>query len=414
MGSDLAVANDESSAQKLGAGGQLHDSGYSSIASTPSKSIEKAPAATENDRSATPSRFLNFTKLTSRKSNSDKILFSDIEVDDDARQAYTRIQPHFEKQLRDYIIAHPKRGETCYPLWIRLMMVGASQNDARPHIVVFCKSKYKSVVRRFFDQDHVAELCNTSGTEGRRFKLHVEGSAPQLRQAVVQVVTDSSPQWPKTLCGTPISLEHPSGRARNATLGGVIKLVDSLGEFRLYGISAGHTLEALEDDESAEDIFDDVEDDTDDEIEEAVNGAAKDHGRCSGTLSEARDTSSDSWVFTKSEVSGVSVQEPSVSGSGPAKRHDWALFDMSSYRPNVVRGEHGRNIHLSTKTPGQTGPRYVYLLSGSGPHGPHDVCKKGVLSPASGRIALGPTLDLVDAYMLTLSDTSGKSIQLYP
>jgi hypothetical protein len=94
---------------------------------------------------------------------------------------------------------------------------------------------------------------------------------------VVQVITDSSPQLPKTLCGTPISLQHPSGRARNATLGGVIKLVDSLGEFRLYGISAGHTLEALEDDESE----------------------AKDHGHRSGTLSEGNDVSSDSWVFTK-------------------------------------------------------------------------------------------------------------------
>lgn len=110
----------------------------------------------------------------------------------------------------------------------------------------------------------------------------------------------------------------------------------------------------------------------------------------------------------------MSVQEPPVSGSGPAKRHDWALFNMSSYRPNVVRGEYGRNIHLSTKTPGQTSPRNVYLLSGSGPHGPHDVCKKGVLSPASGRIALGPTLELVDAYILTLSDISGKYISLYP
>lgn len=414
VGSDLAVANDESSPQKLGAGGQLHDSGYSSLASTPSKSTEKPPAATETDRSATPSRFLNFAKLTSGKSNSDKILFSDIEVDDDARQAYTRIQPHFEKQLRDYIIAHPKRGETCYPLWIRLMMVGVSHNDANPHIVVFCKPKYKSVVRRFFDQNHVTELCNSSATEGRRFKLHVEGSAPRLRQAVVQVITDSSPRLPETLCGTPISLQHPSGRARNATLGGVIKLVDSLGEFKLYGISAGHTLEVLKDDEGAEDIFEDVEDDTDDEIEEAVNGEAKDHGRRSGTLSEAIDVSSDSWVFTKSEVSGVSVQEPQVSGSGPSKRHDWALFDMSSYRPNVVRGEHGRNIHLSTKTPGQNSPRDVYLLSGSGQHEPHGVCKKGILSPASGRIALGPTLELVDAYMLTLSDTSGKPIQLYP
>lgn len=414
VGSDLAVSSDESSPQKLGAGGQLNDSGYSSIASTPIKIIEKATAATENDRSATSSRFLNFAKLTSGKSNSDKILFSDIEVDDDARQAYTRIQPYFEKQLRDYIIAHPKRGEKCYPLWIRLTMVGVSHNDAGPHIVVFCKPKYKSVVRRFFDQDHVAELCNTSGTGDRRLKLHVEGSAPRLRQAMVQVITDSSPQLSKTLCGTPISLEHPSGRARNATLGGVIKLVDSLGEFRLYGISAGHTLEALEDDESAEDIFEDVEDDTDDEIEEAVNGEAKDHGHRFGTLSEPKDISSDSWAFAKSEVSGVSVQEPPVSGLGFAKRHDWALFDMSSYKPNVVRGEHGRNIHLSTKTPGQTSPRDVYLLSGSGPRGPHDLCKKGVLLPASGRIALGPTLELVDAYMLTLSGTSSKSIQLYP
>lgn len=111
VGSDLAVASDESSPQKPGARGQLHDSGYSSISSTPSKSIEKAPAATANDRSTTlaPPHFFNLRKLTSGKSNSDKFLFSDIEVDDDARQAYTRIQPHFEKQLRDYIVAHPKR-----------------------------------------------------------------------------------------------------------------------------------------------------------------------------------------------------------------------------------------------------------------------------------------------------------------
>lgn len=404
---DLAAANDESPQPLQEVEAQNHDSGYSSIASTPSK------PDVQSDRSAIFFRPPSFPKFHRAKSN-DKILFSDIEVDDDARQAYTRIQPHFERQLRDYILANPKRGETCYPLWIRLMMVGTSVDDADVHIVVFCKPKYKTVVRRFFEQEHVTELCNTSGPRSETFKLHVEGSAPRLRHAVVQVITDSSPHLPQTLCGTPISLQHPSGRTRNATLGGVIKLVDNRDEFRLYGISAGHALEELEaeDDEAAEHTFDDVDDDTDDEIEEPENGDHEDYGLCwlfdgdYRALSEFNDMSSRSWVFTKSKISGMSVQTPPVSSSGTAKRHDWALFDMSSYEPNKVPGGRGRNINMSTKTPGHTGSREVYLLSGSGPHGTHDACKKGVLSPSCGRIALGPSLELTDAYILMLSNTS--------
>lgn len=418
---DLAIATDESSQPLQEVGVENHDSGYSSITSTPSKTTDNGFAGVDSDRSATFSRFPSFAKLSGTKSNSDKILFSDIEVDDEARQAYTKIQTHFERQLREYLLAHPKRGETCYPLWIRLMMVGKSCDDADVHIVVFCKPKYKPVVRRFFEEDYVTQLCNTSGTRSGPFKLHVEGRAPRLRQAVIKVITDSSPALPQTLCGTPISLQHPSGRTRNATLGGVIKLVYRHGVYRLYGISAGHTLEELdtEDDETAEHTFDDGDDDTDDEtgMEEVENGEHKDQEPRSSldgnsrASSEINDISLHSWVFAKPKVSGMSVQAPQFSSSGTAKRHDWALFEMSSYKPNKVREDTRRDIHMSTETPGQTGPRDIYLLSGSGPHGTHDVCKKGVLSPSCGRIALGPSLELADAYILRLSDTSCKSIQ---
>ncbi|KAL1852911.1 cell cycle RNA binding protein whi3 [Diaporthe australafricana] len=80
---------------------------------------------------------------------------------------------------------------------------------------------------------------------------------------------------------------------------------------------------------------------------------------------------------------------------------------MTTYELNKIKQDRSRNIVTSVKSPGQTGSRAVYFLSGSEPHGFDDFCKKGVLSPTAGRMALGPTLELVDAYILTIADDSG-------
>lgn len=107
---------------------QVNDSGYSSTISSTGKGIDQN--STGSNQPPISARLSAFAKLTRRKTENNKILFPGLKVDDGVREAYAIIQPHFEKQLREYILAHPKRSETCYPLWMRLLMVGTSHTGA--------------------------------------------------------------------------------------------------------------------------------------------------------------------------------------------------------------------------------------------------------------------------------------------
>ncbi|KAH6962043.1 hypothetical protein BKA56DRAFT_736851 [Ilyonectria sp. MPI-CAGE-AT-0026] len=347
-----------------------------------------------------------------------KIPFLDLPIDPSATKRFVGIQPHFEKLLLEHVSKSQKRGARLSPMSTRLLMIGQSKEDAVAEIVVFCRREQYLSIKRFAKQEMITEMCQPNIPGEQSFNITVIPEAPRLRimfvEGEVMVFGDQIilQRWGEdSLCGTRISLEGPSGQTRNATCGGVVKVVMENGDIYFYGMTAGHLLYDLRDadDTGYSDAGTDNEyigdygvddDDDDDELEIDLGpfmaqSFANDRPPNSATGSRA-------WEFEKPLAIGWII-EPVAALSEVAESYDWALFKLSSpYGSwiNQLPTDAMAPITISNNAPGKTGGRPVYMIVG------HTV-KKGSLSSSSSRILVGPSQVFVDAFTIIIEDDNG-------
>ncbi|KAH8683965.1 hypothetical protein BGZ61DRAFT_534649 [Ilyonectria robusta] len=344
-----------------------------------------------------------------------KIPFLDLPIDPSATKRFVGIQPHFEKLLLEHVSKSQKRGARLSPMSTRLLMIGQSKEDAVAEIVVFCRREQYLSIKRFAKQEMITEMCRPNIPGELSFNITVIPEAPRLRimfvEGEVRVVGDQIllPRWgEESLCGDRISLKGPSGQTRNATFGGVVKVVMENGEIYFYGMTAGHLLYDLRDadDTDYSDAGTDNEDigdygvDDDDELEIDLGPFMAQS--FTNAHPPNSPTGSHDWEFGKPLTIGR-IMEPATALSEVAESYDWALFKLSIFYGswvNQLPTDAMATITISNNAPGKTGERPVYMIVGR-------IVKKGSLSSSSSRILVGPSQVFVDAYTITIEDENG-------
>ncbi|KAI0535451.1 hypothetical protein GGR58DRAFT_441744 [Xylaria digitata] len=393
------------------------DSGYSSQSTTPKENLHEGAKDNPLPRGPLP---LSFFKKR-------KVSVIDIPTGQVTIDCFREIQPYFEKLLLEELRARQVPGTRYKPISTRLAMMGTSESDARPHIVVLCQPEHKRWVQNFVKKEIIVDICRPQGQGVPAFEIIVLGIAPRLRfsKSAIEIVANAEAVLPTvpidTLCGIPICFQHPNGLRQNATFGGIIKVVTADGSTELLGITAGHALRQWNHD-TDEDSFnsgsprdphptislliqnsglpnneatqaDDVdeEEDSDDELYYLLS-------------SEVPDTILDSecklWDFENPTVLGqlLDISEEKMCVAGYC--YDWALFQPMIYKMNQVPVDPKARLSICGESPGATGRRPIMILSGEKDF------REGWILSEPGRILLEGD-KFIDSFMVTLNDGPG-------
>ncbi|PKK47705.1 hypothetical protein CI102_6691, partial [Trichoderma harzianum] len=362
----------------------------------------------------------------------------DKSVDNATISRFRHVHSLLEKPLLEYIRSTIRKKQC--PISIRLMVLGRSEDDAKPCIVVLCPEQQSKKVRKFFDKKSVRALRLPEGGQPS-FEVFVVGREPETKQAegdidvLIPIVDESEGYTSETYCGAPIVIRQTSGVEKRCTFGGVIKASWSNGEIKLYGLTVGHILlDDLEDDMTASTESDqsrcsddwvfelsdsDSEDKSCDSSEEEQNDEAEPL-RGMDELQLTLPGASSSWTADElSKIGSISKDSPRYQSAAtdtnyhePEVYYDWALIDMISYKPNLIRprrmshddAQEDRVFNfrdhelmmpvLPSSSYGKRQP--VVLVSGS------EGLRWGSLSALPSRLLLGPGRGFVDTLILNL------------
>ncbi|KAI0894143.1 hypothetical protein F4806DRAFT_132327 [Annulohypoxylon nitens] len=396
QGSEILTEITPSSASTVTGFEGTKDSGYSSQSTTPSSNAS-AGGETNN---------LFSSILFPQK----KPLFN-VNVDEATEERFKIVQGHFEKLLLEYVREHQPVGAKYKPMSTRLIMIGTSSSDAVPHLVVFCQPKQKRLVEQFATSHIIKDICQPPDPGVPSFKIKVIGKGPKLRlkNSQVEVTVDNViPIWHRdTLCGTPIQFTRLCDK-RNATFGGIIKVVTEKGDVKLYGVTAGHAVEEWDNNEfessleGTDDHGDDTEQPTPEDSDMDMDLFMIDIPPEVGS-----DDGKESWHFAEPLVLGSIITHASAPTTDAIHHndqcYDWALFETSVYKSNHLPYclvPEIPEVVLSQREPGTTGDRTIYMISDSG-------FKWGQLTSTPGRILLGSGEEFVTTYMLMIHDEPG-------
>ncbi|CAH0039592.1 unnamed protein product [Clonostachys solani] len=362
----------------------------------------------------------------------------DKSVDNATLSRFRHVHLLLEKPLLEYIRGSIRK-KNC-PISIRLMVLGRSEDDAKPCIVVLCPEQQSKKVRKFFDKKSVRTLRLPEDGQPS-FEVFVVGRAPETKQAdgdidvLIPIVGGSEGYTNETYCGAPIIIRQTSGVDKRCTFGGVIKAAWPNGEVKLYGLTVGHVLLSdLGDDltlstesdqarRSEDWAFEFSDSDSEDESGDSTEEESDDEAQSFSVMDElqlALVDASASWTALElGKIGSISKDSPQYRPAAtdtkygePEAYYDWALIDMVSYKPNLIRprklpygevqedgafksGNH--ELVMATSPSTSHGKRQsVVLVSGS------EGLKRGSLSALPSRLLLGPGEEFVDALILNL------------
>ncbi|KAK6851074.1 hypothetical protein PG995_009659 [Apiospora arundinis] len=326
---------------------------------------------------------------------------------------------------------------------IRLMALGPSRAEAKPHIVVFASQDHCKRIQKFFRRPTVRSIYKPSDPTIPCFGILVHGSSPEKKsnESEMEVLAPRcdfhSPYSLSTFCGTPIMVRHPSGHEIRATLGGILQVDDENGNCELYGLTAGHVLDDGEDESSLPSI--NLEDRRSDE-----SWADADSDSDPGLDSDSETDSSSSMLintdlltapksdtqlpFEEPRVDPWSLLPPRRLGSvkkldnqtsngveTPTKvdairNLDWALIELDSYSPNRIPAnpdsfKEGRELQAPCADDKEGFGLRAIMISGS------ERIKAGSISGLPSRLLLSPGTGFVDARIINLYGGKGS---LYP
>ncbi|RYP53649.1 hypothetical protein DL768_001429 [Monosporascus sp. mg162] len=416
------------------------DSGYITQSRTPNgnSNSQKSSRSSSNtvDRTAN-----HFRPVSSGTGPAQSLAEFDKHVDDDTISRFSHIQSQIEKPLLKYVCKFPGKYRS---MAIRLMVLGTSESEAKPYIVVLAPEDQCKRVRKFFDKSSVRGLCQPVDETVPSFEVLIYGRPPEPKEGgddidvLVPLINGNLGFTSDTYCGAPIIVRQPSGVEKRATFGGIVKAVSENGDFRLYGLTAGHVVGDADDDMSIQSATDtvapsddlsisdsDSDSDTDgsvEEILEAVEEAVEDV-ELSEELKKAlafQDDSSASW--SSLELGNLGRISKGSSHVSPwyemgrtwvtGENFDWALIEMTNYKPNRLRPrlrtkEEGSHAVASTSGDLVMPPPFsdyvgikisVVVISGS--EGP----KRGHISALPSRLLLYPGRKFVNSLVVNLED----------
>ncbi|KAK8084872.1 hypothetical protein PG997_006143 [Apiospora hydei] len=340
----------------------------------------------------------------------------DVALDQKILDRFTLVHDCIEGPLLKHI---SKSGAKKCSMSIRLMVLGSSQEVAKPYIVVLAS------------QDQCKRVQN--------FEFLAYGRPPEKKgdEAEIEVLAplgDNDPSiLPFTYCGTPITVRHQSGYEARATLGGILRVDYENGEFQLYGLTAGHVIEGSGGENSSSSI--DHEDGSSGEPwSDSDSGSDSDtETDCSSNLFmnadilatskpveqlPCQEPCTDPWYSPWSWRLGT-IKTPSAKTSnesknqlidGPNRNLDWALIELDSYAPNLLpsMSKTGDVLSLELKPPSfctdhDKKGHGVRALMISGSEGP----KAGFISALPSRLLLSPGTGFVDAMIINLDECQG-------
>ncbi|KAH8658875.1 hypothetical protein BGZ61DRAFT_540393 [Ilyonectria robusta] len=358
----------------------------------------------------------------------------DKSVGDATRSHFNHMHSRLEEPLLAYI-RNKIPGKKYRPIALRLMVLGRSEDDAKPCIVVLCPEQQSKRVRKFFDKDSVRTLCRPEDGTLPSFEVFVLGRPLETKQAdedinvLIPIIGESEGYTTETYCGAPIVIRQPSGVEKRGTFGGVVKTVWSNGDVKLYGLTVGHLLLGdLEDDltlgtesdgaERSDDWgFELSDSESEAESDDSAEEEPDDETQPLRVMDELQLPSADasaSWtVLELGKIGSISKDSPqnqsATTGANgePKAYYDWALIDMVSYKPNRIRPRnlpHGevqkdgafKSGDLVIPASPSSSRQSVVLVSGSAG------LKRGSLSALPSRLLLGPGREFVDALVLNL------------
>ncbi|TGJ79188.1 hypothetical protein E0Z10_g9578 [Xylaria hypoxylon] len=392
------------------------DSGYSSQTTTPKEKLHES--AKDNPLPGGPLSLLFFKKK--------KVSIIDKPTGQPTIDCFRAIQPYFEKLLLEEIRTRQMPGTRHKPISTRLAMMGTSESDARPHIVVLCQPEHKRWVQNFVKKEIIVDICRPKDLGAPVFEVIVFGIAPRLRvsKPAIEIVANAKSILPATpmdtLCGIPICFRHSNGQRQNATFGGIIKVVTAGGGIELLGITAGHALRQWNQD-ADEDSFNVG---SPQDIHLATSSLIENGGLLNSEVTQANDIDEEEdsdeeldYLFT-SEAPDIMLdsgrklwdfETPTVLGQllGISKEeciaghcYDWALFQPIIYRMNRVPVDPKAQLSICGESPGATGRRPILVLSS------WKDCKEGWILPEPGRILLEGD-EFIDSFMVTMNDGPG-------
>lgn len=366
----------------------------------------------------------------------------DKSVDNATISRFRHVHSLLEKPLLEYIRSTIRKKQC--PISIRLMVLGRSEDDAKPCIVVLCPEQQSKKVRKFFDKKSVRALRLPEDGQPS-FEVFVVGREPETKQAegdidvLIPIVDESEGYTSETYCGAPIVIRQASGVDKRCTFGGVIKASWSNGEIRLYGLTVGHILlDDLEDDLTAgtesdqsrcsdDWVFELSDSDSENEFCDSAKEEQDDEAELLCMIDElvvALPDASSSWTADElSKIGSISKDSPRYQSTAtdtkydePEFYYDWALIDMISYKPNLIRPR--KMPHDEAQESGVFNFRDHELVKPISPSGSHcrrqpvvlisgsEGLKRGSLSALPSRLLLGPGREFVDALILNLDSNN--------
>lgn len=373
---------------------------------------------------------------------------------------FREIVPEIERLLLNYLQSAKHLFGSSVPIKaiaIRYLVIGKEVSDAKDCLVVFCSTAQYRRIKRFFDNHKGAKaLCEPPDLSAPSFRVIIsprplnltvgeEHNRSQHNLAVssdsATKVSDSEPNRDRivstsaievycsrdqlsqeTFCGAPIRFINGLGEILHGTFGGIIKVVQSDGDFQLYGLTASHGLvdwqppsvppnsdlaiDVLDLDEETlrllrQEISDEV--DVDDEMY-SEDDDDEDENLCPSSDADVQ------WTFGQSQKLGTIVNTFKEHTEANDRYLDWALItlDPTVYRPNLFFSEtKARSFQLtaaSSKSLPDTGCHPVVIMGL-----PSQGFKSGSLSAMPTRILLAPGNVFVDAYTLSLDAGFGKT-----
>ncbi|PFH57467.1 hypothetical protein XA68_15030 [Ophiocordyceps unilateralis] len=102
-------------------------------------------------------------------------------VDDAALSRFQDIHTQIENPLLSYIRSK-RPGKQYRPIAVRLMVLGRSEEVAKPCIVILCPDKQAKVVRKFFKKEIVMDLCRPQDHSLPSFDVYVVVRPPEMKQ----------------------------------------------------------------------------------------------------------------------------------------------------------------------------------------------------------------------------------------
>ncbi|KAK6535555.1 hypothetical protein TWF694_002009 [Orbilia ellipsospora] len=319
------------------------DSGYSSLCSTIELTTSRESQAPYQYQSQTPVKVIQGTPSSkSTKSFSARtlffgpkqpelILFPNAWVPEEFYRRFLDLVQLYDRPLKSKL--KPK-----FMAW-KVKVLGEDEASKRPFIVILCDSNSTKPIRKFFGRKEVRQQCEETD------------NLPSLPVLVVaSSPTKVAADWPTvfgreeiylsedTSCGKSIKIVH-DGRAKMATLGGIIKVVVN-GKVAFCGMTAGHIIDEVtnteesEDNESEDDFFnfsDDSEIEDDDFDERSSSKLSRASADSVPALEIHVPTETEGCNYGWKKV-GQFSQLPVGNNDVTNRNLDWSLIEMTGFR----------------------------------------------------------------------------------